>query len=177
MAIRRELGDQQGISLVLSNLGLVAQQLGRHSTAQALYEEALGIQRTLGDRGTIAVLTTNVGATLCLQGDYPRAQAMLKEALVIYDELASRVGLLDSLEEFAMLACRQVQPARAARLWGRAARLREEIGRAPSPLAQASVNPCIAAARAALGDEAFESAWAEGRALALEQVTRDLLES
>jgi non-specific serine/threonine protein kinase len=178
MVMRRELGDQQGVSLVLSNLGLVAQLLGNHSTAQALYEEALAIQRTLGDRETIAILTHNVGSALALRGDYSPSQAMLKEALAIWDELASRVGLVASLEGFACLAWLQAQPARAARLWGRAARLREEIGSAQSPRAQSGMNPYIAAARTAMADDdAFESAWAEGRAVALDQVTRELLES
>jgi hypothetical protein len=62
-------------------------------------------------------------------------------------------------------------------LWALAARLREEIGLVESPMEQASVSPRFAAARAAMGDDAFESAWAEGRAMVLEQVIRDLLES
>jgi predicted ATPase/DNA-binding winged helix-turn-helix (wHTH) protein/Tfp pilus assembly protein PilF len=177
MVIHRELGDQQGIAIVLTNLGMVTQLLGNHSAAQAMYEEALAIQRTLGDRGMIAILTHNVGRTLYLQGDYSRAQAMLKEALAIWNDLASRLWLASSLEDFACLAWLQAHPARAARLWGRAARLREEIGSAQSPRAQATIGPYVAAVRTAMGDDAFESAWAAGRSMALDQVTRELLES
>ncbi|MBT9486770.1 MAG: tetratricopeptide repeat protein [Rubrivivax sp.] len=175
MALYRALGANLG--LVLSNLGQVCQQLGNHSKAQALYEEALAIQRTLGDRATIAVLTHNLGSALSLQGDYPRAQAMLKDALAIWNELASRLWLALSLEEFASLAWRQAQAARAACLWGRAARLREEIGSVRSPSAQATLDTCVAAARAAMGGQAFEAAWAEGRAKALDEVVRELLAS
>jgi len=176
--MRRELGDQQGVSLVLSNLGLVAQLLAHHATAHALYEEALAIQRTLGDRATIAILTHNVGTVLCELSDYSSAQAMLKEALALWDELGSRAGVVASLEAFAGLARLQAQPARAARLWGLAARLREEIGSAQSPRTQADIDVSVAAARTAMGnDDAFESAWAEGRAVALDQVMRELLES
>ena len=178
MAMRRELGDQQGVSLVLSNLGLVAQLLAHHATAHALYEEALAIQRTVGDRATIAILTHNVGTVLCELSDYSSAQAMLKEALALWDELGSRAGVVASLEAFAGLARLQAQPARAARLWGLAARLREEIGSAQSPRTQADIDVSVAAARTAMGnDDAFESAWAEGRAVALDQVMRELLES
>lgn len=173
--IFRELGTPPGI--LLSNLGFVAQQLGDHARAQALYEEALAIQRRLGDRATIAILTHNLGSALCLQGDHTRAKALLKEALAIWNELASRLWLASSLEDFAALAWLQAQPARAACLWGRAASLREEIGSARSPSAQATLDAQAAAARAAMGDEAFDAAWAEGRTLPLEPVIRELLAS
>jgi predicted ATPase/DNA-binding winged helix-turn-helix (wHTH) protein len=173
----RELGDQQGIGMALTNLGLIAHVQGHHSAAQPLYEEALAILRPMGNRGNVAALTNNLGSALCSQGDCARGKPLLKEALALWDELANRVGLVDSLEEFAGLAWLQAQPARAACLWGRAARLREEIGSPQSPRVQAAVKPYIAAARAALGDEAFESAWAEGRAVALDPLIRELLES
>jgi predicted ATPase/DNA-binding winged helix-turn-helix (wHTH) protein/Tfp pilus assembly protein PilF len=175
LPIYRELGAS--LHLVLSNLGRVAQQLGKHSKAQALHEEALAIQRTLGDRASVAVSTHTLGSALCLQGDYARAQAMLKEALAIWVELASPFGLASVLDDFACLAWLQAQAARAARLWGRAARLREEVGLAQSPMVRTTLDPYVAAARTAMGDEAFASAWAEGRAMALDQVTAELLES
>jgi len=177
LAMAREIGDQQRISTALTNLGLVAYLQGHHSAAQALYEEALVIQRRLGDRDTIAALSNNLGAALCLQGDHSRGKAMYKEALAIWDEVGSKAGLVSSLEEFAGLAWLQGEPARAARLWGRMERLREETGIAGSPRARSNTNPHIPAARAALGDDAFESAWAEGRALALDPLIRELLES
>jgi predicted ATPase/DNA-binding winged helix-turn-helix (wHTH) protein len=177
LAILRELGDQQGVSRALSNLGVVAQLQGNHSAAQALYEEALAIQRALGDRGMIAGLTHNLGSALCFQGDYSRGQTLLKEGLSIRVELANRFGLVDSLETLGCVASLQARHARAARLWGRAARLQEEIGAAQSPSAQATLDPYVAASRTALGVDAFASAWAEGRAEALDHVIRELLES
>ena len=177
MVKRRELGDLQGVSLGLNNLGVVAQLLGQHSKAQALYEEALAIQRSLGDRGMHANLTHNLGSALCLQGDHSQGKAKLKEALAVRAELSYRGGIVDSLDEFAVLAWLQDQPARAACLWGRAARLREEIGSGQSPRALAGDNPYLAAARTAMGGKAFETAWAEGRAMALDQVIRELLAS
>jgi predicted ATPase/DNA-binding winged helix-turn-helix (wHTH) protein len=177
MALRRELGDQQGISFVLCNLGMVAHLIGRHAEAQARYEEALDLQRTLGDRAMVAKLTNNLGASLYLQGDYRKARALLQEALAIWTELHSRFELVLSLEDFACLAWLEGQPARAARLWGRAAQLRQDMGQEQSPTEQAATSPHVGATRSALGDAAFEAAWAEGRALPLDEVTRELLAS
>lgn len=177
MALRRELGDQQGISFVLCNLGMVAHLRGRHADAQARYEEALDLQRKLGDRGMVAKLTNNLGASLYLQGDYRQGRTLLKEALAIWTELHSRFELVLSLEDFACLAWLEGQPDRAARLWGRAAQLRQDMGHGRSPTEQATTNPHVAATRRALGEAAFEAAWAEGRALPLDEVIRELLTS
>src|SRR5207237_4588528 len=50
LAIRRELGDKQGIAASLSNLGNVAAERGDYATAHSLHEEGLAIRRELGDK-------------------------------------------------------------------------------------------------------------------------------
>src|SRR5579871_6424352 len=50
LAIRRELGDKNGIADSLSNLGEMAKEQGDYAAARALYEESLAIRRELGDK-------------------------------------------------------------------------------------------------------------------------------
>jgi DNA-binding NarL/FixJ family response regulator len=72
----------------------------------------------------------------------------------------------------ASVAAWRGQPARAARLWGASEALREASGSvADSPFARFRYDHegLLAAARATLGEPAFEEAWAEGRAMAPEQ--------
>ena len=58
----------------------------------------------------------------------------------------------------------------AARIWGAAERLREEIGSPVLPVDRPGYDRRVIAARAARGDDAaFDRAWREGRALTLEQ--------
>jgi hypothetical protein len=59
-------------------------------------------------------------------------------------------------------------PRRAARIWGAAERLREELGSPMPPYEQAPYIRGIAHARAASGDEAFDQAWREGREMRFE---------
>ena len=176
MEIRTELGDQHGASLVLSNLGIIALDLNDFGEARSLFERGLAIQRTLGGRRVIALLSMNLGSVLRDVDDYPSAEARLKEALVIVEELGDRLLIAGCLEDFAALAAAVGQPMRAAALWGRAERLREEI---MSPLPDRSRAPFhrqVAAARSVLGDDAaFDSAWNEGRDKPLAQVTKALL--
>jgi hypothetical protein len=56
--------------------------------------------------------------------------------------------------------------------------LREEIGAPLSPRVQSDNDVNVDAARRAMGDDvAFESAWAEGRSMTLDQVRREMLDS
>nr|WP_309690226.1 hypothetical protein [Armatimonas sp.] len=65
----------------------------------------------------------------------------------------------------------------ASQLWGAAERLREELGTPLSPSDQQEQDPQVAAARATLNeDAAFDAAWAEGRALTMEQAIALALE-
>jgi len=58
---------------------------------------------------------------------------------------------------------------RAVRLFGAAEALREAIGLLSAPQERADYDARLAATRSRLGVVAFEAAWAEGRAMTLEQ--------
>ena len=86
-----------------------------------------------------------------------------------------------------MIACALEGPAaavaalgsflRAARIWGAAQRLREEIGSPLAPNERSGYDRHLEAARAALGDDAnFDHAWQEGRAMTLEEAIELALE-
>ena len=176
MEIRVELGDQHGASIVLINLGLVAHALASHGEARLLFERGLAIQRTLGSRRNIALTLRNLSSVLRELEDYPSAEATVKEAMAISAELGDRRVIALCLEEFAALAVAMAKPLRAAVLWGRAERLREEIMSPLPGMLTAHFNRQVAAARHALADDAaFESAWKEGRDQPLAQVTKALL--
>jgi ATP/maltotriose-dependent transcriptional regulator MalT len=65
----------------------------------------------------------------------------------------------------AALAASQGQAHRTARLWAAAAALREAIGATLPPFKRRGWDPYIDSARAQLDEEAWEVAWAEGRAM------------
>jgi predicted ATPase/DNA-binding winged helix-turn-helix (wHTH) protein len=170
LALFRELGDQRGVAALLNNLGVVADEQGDYAAARALHEESLAIRRHLGDRMGIAISLNNLGLVARGQGEYAGAHELHGEALAIRCELGDRRGIAASLEGLANVAFALAKPYRAARCWGAAERLREEIG-APLPLSErARYDNQVAAGRAASNDDpAFELAWREGRAMSLEQ--------
>jgi hypothetical protein len=64
---------------------------------------------------------------------------------------------------------------RAASLCGTTVALREDMGWPLPPSGYAEHEHTVAAAREALGEDAFEAAWANGHALPLEEVIADTL--
>jgi hypothetical protein len=137
--------------------------------AAALWEDCLVLSRELGDVWCIAFALGGLGDTARMQGDYRRAAELLREGLSLQLEQGNRMDAAFALEALAILAAAQQQPRKAARLWGAAEALREAIN-APLPAAyQRDYEPYLAEARAGLGEAAYTAAWAEGRAMPLEQ--------
>jgi predicted ATPase/class 3 adenylate cyclase len=177
LAVTRELGERGGEALVLNNLGLIATDQADYAAALSLFRESLAIQRELGDKLNIAIALNNLGNATQHQGDYETARALYKASLEIRRELGNKHGIVYSLERFACLAATQGQAARSARLFGAGESLREAIGARMDAADRADYEPHVAAARAALGDEAFAVAWAEGRAMTLEAAIEYALEA
>src|SRR5205814_736121 len=132
----------------LSNLGVVATAQGDFASARALFEESLTILRQLEDPWGIAIALGNLGSAANEAGDYRAARSRHEESLAIKRKLGNRVGIAKTLDSLASVS--HVE--------------------GDYPTAKARYERLVAAARAALGDDAaFSNAWQEGRALMLEQ--------
>lgn len=169
LALHRQVGEKRGISLSLGNLGVVAMYQGDHEAARAHLEEGLTIDRELGDTFGIAGGLYRLGDLARTQGDYRRATALHHEALALFRELGNKEGVPSSLERLAGVAVAQDDCDRAARLFGAAEALRHAMSAPVPPSERADHEHGVSLARAGLGAEAFEAAWAEGRAMPLER--------
>ena len=178
LAIRRELRDRQGIASTLSALGDVALVQSDHAAARALFEEGLAVFRELNHRRHVAYSLGRLGTVACDQGEYSAARTLHEESLGIFRDLGHRQGIAESLADIADLAFAQAVPGKAARLWGAAERMREQVALPLAPSERARYDRQIAAARAAFGDDAdFERAWREGRAMTMERAIEFALQA
>lgn len=157
------------MATTLANLGNLVSRQQDQTAAQALQEESMAIMQELGNRWGIAQALSNLADIACRQGDYASAQSLCRQCLLIRQELGDQRDLAFSLEAFAELAAPS-QPRRAARLLGAANVLRERIHSPLEPRLREAAARRLDTIRAALGLEAFEAAWAEGRAMPLEEV-------
>jgi len=169
LAINRGLGDRRSVAISLVNLGAVAEARGDRLAARALYQECLEIFRELNEKVGIASSLINLGVVAVALGEIPHAQGLYQESLAMLRELGDRRGIAFSLEGLADVGLASGCAGRAACIWGAAERLREEISSPLAPFERGRYLAQLAAARGALGDADFATAWEKGRAVTLEQ--------
>jgi DNA-binding NarL/FixJ family response regulator len=153
--------------MALNFLGGLAYAQGELTLATSHFEAALVDQREIDDRWGIGFSLVGLGYAALDRRDVTRARALFAEALVLVVEQGDRRIIALALDGVAGLAVACREPEHAARLFGAAAALREVTGLPIEPAFRAAQERDVAAARAALGEDAFASGWASGAALPL----------
>ena len=169
MTLQRELGDEVGLARSLLVLGLVALARYDYEQVMMLQEESLALAHKMEDDFAIILSLQHLAIASLYQGDYRRARALYKRGLELCRQQKTRHLTVAHLHVSAALAASQGRPQRSARLWAAAAALREAIGATLPPFKRRGWDPYIDTARAQLDEEAWEAAWAEGRAMPPEQ--------
>jgi predicted ATPase len=165
----QELDDEWGKALPCATLGCLAWARAAYDDARRFYERAAALFEAAGDKfGRARVLIGLADATWRLQ-DFDRARALLQECLTIWRALGQEPGVTLSLAEFASLAVAEGQPERAARLFGAAGDVFEQVGFLFSGANGLEFARSIAAARSHMEETAWICAWQEGEAMSREQ--------
>jgi predicted ATPase/DNA-binding SARP family transcriptional activator len=187
LALKQEVGDRKGSAASLCNLGYIAVKQGDLCRARTLFEEAVAIDREFGERGGDAPVA--LSGVLSDLGEHARARVLLTESLLAAQELGNRLLLINVLTRLARVALVEATAAsdppeggtgrgrllQSVRLFGAAAALRDAMGLAQQPYNAEQQGREAAVLRAALGEETFAAAWAEGYAMTAEQSIADAL--
>jgi len=169
VTLGRALDDTGGIARALLIPGLTAVARGDQERAIALHEESLALARKAGDDVAMA-LALGMGVFAYLgQGDNRRAKELCEQSLALPPQPRVLNATTFQLHASAALASSQGLAVRSARLWGAAESLRETIGATRSPVELRVHGPYIEAARQMLGEVAWGEAWAEGKAMTVEE--------
>jgi DNA-binding CsgD family transcriptional regulator len=174
IAIDRSVTYDHGVAHGLSDLGDIALAQGRLADAAALAEEALAIWRGRGDAWCVARAQIGCGRIAHAQGDRARAVGLVGEGLVGCAKLGDKETAARGLSELAAIAAERGELRLAVRLYGSVAALREAIGAPLAPADRAGHDAAVGAVRASLTSDAFAVAWAEGRALSLDQAVAEV---
>jgi non-specific serine/threonine protein kinase len=142
---------------------------GDLKAAKPLWTQGLDWFRQQGDRGHTAWGLEGLGNIARLEGQLQQAAALYRQSLNLKVEVLDKWHIAFSFEALAQLAATQQQFERAAVLWGAAEQLRATLNMSLDPSRRNIYTSLIPNARDQLGAEAFEAAWAQGRALPLEQ--------
>jgi predicted ATPase/DNA-binding SARP family transcriptional activator len=166
--LQREAGNRTGETVALGNLAMLAYQREDYERAAVLYEQGLELAREVGNTAITADMLGNLGEVLFRLGNLQHAATLSRESLLAHQEVGNRVGIGLKLVGLAGIASAQAQPIRAARLFSAAEAVFAYIGSHVQPNARGLYDRDLAVARAQLDEPAWQSAWAEGQAMSLD---------
>jgi DNA-binding NarL/FixJ family response regulator len=164
LALFRQLDDAVGIANLTCNLGELAEATGLHDLAITRLEAGLDIWRTLGDRAGAVRAQLVLGQALLAQDQTARAEMVLLDTLAAIRAIDYRQILPAALRALAQLALRRGATVAAARWYGAADGEMTMLAMELPAARRAGHAALVSTVRERLGEEAFATAWAEGRA-------------
>jgi predicted ATPase/DNA-binding SARP family transcriptional activator len=174
--ILEEIGDRRSMARLLINMGESARVQGDYDTALSFYSQGSAIAQELGDQDSLVICLQNSASAIHCQGDHARATRLARESLRILQGQMIKASVVVSLALLGGLAGSEKRPARALRLFAAAETLRDAIGFHFYYADQVAHDRDMAAARAQLDEATCAAAWAEGRAMTLDQAMAYALE-
>ncbi|HLZ68936.1 MAG TPA: LuxR C-terminal-related transcriptional regulator [Dehalococcoidia bacterium] len=157
--------DSHLLARVLNQTGALDLQQGDGRTAQARFAEALALATALDDKGNAAFARLGLGYVALNGLDLPAATACFAQSLALARELGSAYFLVPALEGWASLCRLDQRFEQAAGIIGAAAAVRESSHAPHWPGSEARYEQDVQLVQARLGEEAFNTLWAAGRAL------------
>jgi predicted ATPase len=170
LALFRALGDREGMGDAYYNIGLAYVLQWDPIQAEPYYEQASALFKKIGDRRGYALARLGVGITRTMLGDWPAALAAYRQSLILARRMHDTDLLTYVVHGIAGVIGLQGDTERSARLFGAAARMREEVAVALPPSYRALVETTIARIKAGMASpETFERYYQEGQALSMTQ--------
>lgn len=173
LALFHQLDHLNGMAWVTFLLGTLSHTQEHHQQASSLFEESLALFRKAQDLWGVPSVLTYLALTALHLGDYDQANDYITESLILYRDLGERWQIVHTIEVFAYIAAKQAQQGqdpqanllRSARIFGATEGFRKML-----VLDQQRIyHEIIAIPRAGLEDAVFTAAWAEGRAMTIDQ--------
>jgi predicted ATPase/DNA-binding SARP family transcriptional activator/DNA-binding CsgD family transcriptional regulator/Flp pilus assembly protein TadD len=169
LKLSRASGNVRRTATSLGNLGITMLVHGDTEQATKLLDESRALFRDIGDSTNFAIGLMHSALAALIRGEFGRVQLLGEESLQLLQKAENRQHIADCLEVMAGAAGAQNRPQRAARLWGAAETLREEIGVPLQPEDRKVLDPYLATAHSSLDEIVWQTTLAEGRAMTLEQ--------
>jgi predicted ATPase/DNA-binding CsgD family transcriptional regulator len=174
LALFRDISSRNFEPFALATLGEITFLQGDTTTARQLLERSCSQNREIGNEPKLAWTLSLLGRVLVAEGDLAAARAVYEESLILESRVnfgQSYLYIAPALEGMASVVAAQGEPTWAARLWGRAEAQRETFKTPLPPRYRVEYEQAVVLARAGLDQPSFAAAWAEGRAMTLEQVS------
>ncbi len=170
--IYEAIGDRKSLVNVHEALVFILYHSGDYAAARAVEEENLAALRTAGETFRIASALSLLSGINIKDHAFAAAHKSLGEAIGLFRQAGDMQRIVSLLIMAGMLAVVEGDPKGAALLCGAAARLKEPLGDIATPMHLLGLDDPAPVARGALGEEAFEEAYAAGRSLSLDEMVQ-----
>ena len=175
-----EPDDRALVGQIWSALGFAAVLQTQRSLADRMkpIQNAIAIYRELGDRLMVAGNLIALAGLEFSVAHFDAARDHLREAAEgIAAETESTIEFANLFFPLAVMACHDGRQQRAARLLGAWQMMKEQAEGSAPQVSHIAFGDPEADTRAALGDEEFERAWAEGYAATVDEAVAFALET
>jgi tetratricopeptide (TPR) repeat protein len=169
LSIFREVDHQPGIAQALNIIGELARVGGDYERAKRAYEECLSVCQQTGEVNRICYTYANLAYVAQHEGDDKHALQLARHAFQLSREASGTHDVASFLANLASPAAALGQFQPAARLLGASKAALERMGAFYQPSDKPEVDRAVEVVRAQLGTADFEAAWAEGRAMSVEE--------
>ena len=167
-AMFERVGNAVGVADTLWALGMLAGLAGDYRSARDLADESVRRHRQLGDGFGLVDALTELGRAARELGELDTARSCFLEALQGLAPVGYRTAIAITLDNLAALENRLGHHLRALRLAGAAEALTEAAGGRVPPEFANLPDPRLVAGTV-VPDERIAVAWAEGRAMSLDE--------
>jgi tetratricopeptide (TPR) repeat protein len=164
LQLQQELGNNL-TARELSDLGEVARAEGDDANARSLLEQSLAAAVAGGDARIRITSLVRLGNIAAAQSDFAQSASRHHDALAHAREDRDPVCLAECLEGRARAARDEGNFHRSVVLLGAAQSRRDPAGTPVPPYRRSEYDDDVQTLRIALGDDAYNVAWSEGRAM------------
>ena len=169
MQLLKETVSRWQTAMTVFGFALFTAMQGNYAEARSQFETCIPLFTELQDRHRLAMVRSELAHLERRQGHFAQAKPLYRETIQEWQKLGHRAAIAHQLESFAFIAKAQEETERAARLFGAAEILREQISIPMMPTEHLEYDREVNDLRANMDQAAFAKAWAEGRAMTMEQ--------
>lgn len=127
LKIKEEIGDKNGISKTISNIGNIYQDQGNYSKALEYYLRSLKIKEEIGDIEGNAYPITNIGTIYKAQEEYTKALDYFQKGLKIMQEIDNKNGIATIFNNIGGIYQVQANYPNAIEFYNKSLKISEEI--------------------------------------------------
>jgi len=165
----RETGSQWLVAMTAFGFGMFTSMQGYYAEARSQFESCIPFFIELKDTHRLAMVHSELAHLERRQGHFSQVEPLYRETIQEWQKIGHRAAVAHELECFAFIAKAQEEDQRAAQLFGAAEILRENINIPMMPTERPEYDREVSDLRANMDEATFAKAWAEGRALTMEQ--------